>query len=220
MDSEWSVSNFWWTRNPVWVRSRLLSCVSTIFAGLSLSCLMAEESIRRAAALAADPPAGVQGRCTVCCAYMHKWDPHAACITCSTTSGFNCRPDRPCARCKSWNDTSWALYLSKVKEVQQKRGYRGSARRALSLPGTPVVPRTPCSTPAGPAGPNPFGYPWTASMAGPWGPWGMVSSQDQADFYRNQLNLMKQTILPIVAQEEEEGELTCGQRSRSNSPSG
>ena len=178
---------------------------------LSLTYNMTEANVRAAAAsTAADPFASVkQGKCLMCSRYMHNWDSHSSCIACATAAGFQCGPDRPCLRCKDWDNTTWAIYMLKVRESQATKA-RPPARRALSLQGTPATPCPVRSFPAGSFTPPP-GFPWAAAMAGPWGPYRMPTPQEQADFYRGQLELL-QLHQPGVQRDED---LTCGQRSRS-----
>ena len=193
-------------------RELMFGLLFLVGTALSLTYHMTEANIRAAAASAvADPFASQakQGKCIVCSRYMHKWDTHSSCIECATAAGFQCGPDRPCLRCKEWDNTTWALYMLKVRESQSTKA-RPSARRALSLQGTPATPSSIRSLPAGTFTPPP-GFPWAAAMAGPWGPYRMPTPQEQAEFYRGQLELL-QLQQPSTQRDED---LTCGQRSRS-----
>jgi hypothetical protein len=176
-------------------------------------CSMTEANLRAAAA---STPADLfsqqarQGKCCVCTRYMHKWDTHASCINCSVSAGYMCAPDRPCGRCKDWDQTTWTIYLLKIKEAQAAKK---PARRALNLQGSPTAPASLTSLPTGPFSPGP-GYPWAAAMAGPWGPWRPPTPQQQADFYREQLALLQMHQPSAPA----DTDIPCGQKSRSVSP--
>jgi hypothetical protein len=205
----------------VWCRGARRSTVSSqihLVLLLSLTCgytcSMTEANLRAAAAAT---PADLftqqarQGKCIACTRYMHKWDTHASCINCAVTAGYQCAPDRPCARCKDWDPTTWTIYLLKIKDDQSTRK---PARRALSLQGTPTTPASFHSLPTGPFSPGP-GYPWSAAMAGPWGPWRLPTPQQQADFYKGQLELLQ---MHQPSNTQADTDIPCGQKSRSVTP--
>lgn len=110
----------------------------------------------------------------MCQGFLQRWNNHSRCIRHQLMVGQVCDPTSVCDACKDWDDTTWSLYLNKVKEVRSLQ-----PRRALSYPATPQGPSW---------GMPGFGERLPYGPPGPWTPFGVPSPAERAAMLRAQVD--------------------------------
>ena len=79
-------------------------------------------------------------RCTRCKQFLHKWNTHDTCCSCSVALDNVCAPDRTCSLCIDWPEKSWARYQRAIDKVRDKvgDGVPLKARRKLDCEASPA----------------------------------------------------------------------------------